>query len=196
MTPYRKFSDSFAEDAPQTLATLATLAGGTPSIPKEEPPPKPSFHSFPKKGGPQKQTPTPAKVAKVAKVTESAPAIYAKALAELESGCPNLVEPERCRAAVEDGRRFLAEWGEQAERLGWTAHDLFGLHEVPANPDARYRRLSRYDCTGLIWLLQGQLVVALTDSTAAIQSKTGAITTYRKRNNPALPDNTLGNFVG
>jgi hypothetical protein len=143
----------------------------------------------------RRNRPPPAKVAKLAKVTESTPAIYAEALAGLESGCPNLIESDRWRAAIEDGRRFLTEWGEQAERLGWTAHDLFGLHEVPANPAPNYRRLSRYDSTGLIWLLQGQPVVALTDTTAAIQSKTGAITTYRKRDKPAAPSDTRDNFV-
>ena len=39
-----------------------------------------------------------------------------------------------------------------------------------------FSRLSRYDETGLIWLLQGRPVVALTEATAAIQSSTGALT--------------------
>jgi hypothetical protein len=39
--------------------------------------------------------------------------------------------------------------------LGWTAHDLYGLHPVPQKPTPNYQRLSRYDETGLIWLLQG-----------------------------------------
>jgi len=37
-------------------------------------------------------------------------------------------------------------------------------------PAPSYRRLSRYDQTGLIWLLRGRLVVAMTDSTAAIKA--------------------------
>src|SRR5262249_44217882 len=37
-----------------------------------------------------------------------------------------------------------------------------------------YRRLSRYDETGLIWLLQGRPVVMLTAATAAIENPTGA----------------------
>jgi len=44
-----------------------------------------------------------------------------------------------------------------------------------------YRRLSRYDETGLCWLLQGRPVVALTEATAAIHNPTGAITIYRRR---------------
>jgi len=105
----------------------------------------------------------------------------------LERRCPDHVEPDRWQQAVEDGHRFLAQWGEQAEVLGWTARDLFGLAPVPAKPAANYRRLSRYDETGLIWLLRGRPVVALTtDTAAAVQKPAGAITVYRKYNKPAL----------
>jgi hypothetical protein len=62
---------------------------------------------------------------------------------------------------------------------------LFGLHTPPERPAANYRRLSRYDETGLIWLLRGRPVVALTATTAVIQGATG-ILTYRKLNKPAL----------
>jgi hypothetical protein len=104
----------------------------------------------------------------------------------LESGCPDLVPGACWQAAVEDGRRFLARWGEQAEAFGWTARDLFGLHTPPERPHPSYNRLSRYDETGLVWLLQGRPVVALTETTAAIQNPTGAITSYRRHNKPAL----------
>jgi hypothetical protein len=60
---------------------------------------------------------------------------------------------------------------------------LFGLIAVPEHVKPSFNRLSRYDATGLIWLLQGRPVVALTEATAAIQSSTGAIsaiTTYRR----------------
>jgi hypothetical protein len=107
----------------------------------------------------------------------------------LESRCPYLVLVDRWQLAVEDGRRFLARWGAQAEAFGWTARDLFGLHKPPEKPHSSYSRLSRYDETGLIWLLQGREIVALTEATAAIQNPTGAIsaiTTYRRHNKPAL----------
>ena len=104
----------------------------------------------------------------------------------LQRRCPEHVEPDRWQRAIEDGGRFLARWSEQAAALGWTARDLFGLHTPPVQPAPNYRRLSRYDQTGLIWLLGGRPVVALTDTTAAIKTATGAVTVYRRYNKPAL----------
>jgi hypothetical protein len=104
----------------------------------------------------------------------------------LEGRCPDHVDIDRWQRAVADGQRFLSQWGEQAQALGWTSRDLFGLHTPPDNPAQTYRRLSRYDCTGLVWLLQSRPVMALTDATAAIQNPTGNVTVYCKNNKPAL----------
>ncbi len=72
------------------------------------------------------------------------------ALEALEARCPDHVEAGRWHQAVDDGYRFLAQWGELAEALGWTVPDLLGLHEPPERPSPLYRRLSRLDTTGLI----------------------------------------------
>jgi hypothetical protein len=72
-------------------------------------------------------------------------------------------------------RRFLSRWGDQVEALA-----------PPSKRHPSYSRLSRYDETGLIWVLQGRPVVALTEAADAIQSSTGAITIYRRHNKPAL----------
>jgi hypothetical protein len=111
---------------------------------------------------------------------------YSRTMAALEADCPDLVPVDRWQLAVQDGRRFLARWGEQAEAFGWTARDLFGLPTSLAKPHPSYTRLSRYDETGLIWLLQGREVVALSEVTAAIHNPTGAITVYRRHNKPTL----------
>jgi hypothetical protein len=111
---------------------------------------------------------------------------YWPTLTVLEAVCPDLVQVDRWQQAVEDGRAFLETWGKQAESLGWTSRDLFGLQKSPDQPHPSYRRLSRYDETGLIWLLQGRPVVALTDGTAAIENPTGAITVYRRYDKPGL----------
>jgi hypothetical protein len=111
---------------------------------------------------------------------------FCRTFSELERRCPAYVDLDSWRQTVEDGRRFLSRWGEQAEALDWSCRDLFGLAPVPEKSSANYRRLGRYDETGLLWLLRGRPVVALTATTAAIQCPTGAIVTYRRHNKPAL----------
>jgi hypothetical protein len=100
--------------------------------------------------------------------------------------CPAHVPEERWHQAIEDGHRFINEWRNQALALGWTARDLFGLHKPPEQPHPSYRRLSRYDATGLIWLLEGRKVIALTADTATIRCPSGTVTTYRKSNKPGF----------
>src|SRR5262249_2158691 len=97
--------------------------------------------------------------------TRVAPPRFGRTLQALESRCPDYIPADHWQQAVEDGRRFLAQWGEQAEALGWTPSDLFGLAPAPNNARPSYRRLSRYDETGLIWLLRGRQVLALTEGT-------------------------------
>jgi hypothetical protein len=111
---------------------------------------------------------------------------FEKTLAALEGCCPAQVALADWQQAVHDGRRFVSQWGERAEAFGWTNRDLFGLAAVPEKPAVSYRRLSCYDMTGLIWLLRGRPVVALTEATAAIQGSSSTITVYRKDNKPAL----------
>ena len=69
--------------------------------------------------------------ARVEIVELPAAARYKKAFGILQVRCPALIDPGRWRACVEDGNRFLAKWGSQAEALGWTSADLFGLHTPP-----------------------------------------------------------------
>jgi hypothetical protein len=102
-----------------------------------------------------------------------------EALNHLERVCPALVAADDWKQAIDDGRRFLSEWGEKAAALGWTADDLFGLHAPPEKPPPNYRRLSRVDATGLIWLLHGRPVVSLT-ATAAVIDREGGPTFYRQ----------------
>src|SRR5262249_14223653 len=110
---------------------------------------------------------------------------YRRTFAHLQLRLPALVDIARWRQCVSDGRAFLHRWGEQAEALGWDSRDLFGLHTPPEQPHPSYSRLSRYDATGLIWLLQGRPFVAPTADTAAIENRTGSIAVFRKNNRPA-----------
>jgi hypothetical protein len=112
---------------------------------------------------------------------------YRRTFAHLLLKPPEHIPEDRWQQCVQDGRAFLAQWGEQAAQLGWTSADLFGLHKPPEQPHPSYSRLSRYDATGLVWLLQGRCVIALTESTATIKNATrGSVTIYRRYNKPAL----------
>lgn len=111
---------------------------------------------------------------------------FGRTCQELERRCPDLVEVDRWQLAVRDAHSFLSVWAGKADALGWTNAELLGLHPLPERASSSCRRLSRYDSTGLIWLLQGRPVVALTAETAAIQTASGGILTYRKNNKPAF----------
>jgi len=123
---------------------------------------------------------------------------FGRTYTALEARCPAHVDVARWQQCIEDGRSFLAKWGSQAEALGWTSADLFGLHTPPEKPRPSYRRLSRYDATGLGWLLDGREVVALTEASALIENPaTGTTTLFRKNNRPALGPlgDSLDDFV-
>jgi hypothetical protein len=64
-----------------------------------------------------------------------------------------------------------------AAALGWGPHDLFGCD--------RDRPFARIDYAGLLWLLSGDRLVALTARTATIETRTGARQTYRRKPNEA-----------
>jgi hypothetical protein len=74
---------------------------------------------------------------------------------------------------IRDADLFLATWGKQAADLGWTTLDLFGVH--PKAPAARF------SCIGLLLLLRGGRVVALTTATAVIEQASGARLTYTRQ---------------
>jgi hypothetical protein len=61
---------------------------------------------------------------------------------------------------------------------------VFGLAPVPEKPRGNYRRLSRYDLTGLVWLLRGQPIIALTYPSASIRERSGNVTVYRRYTSP------------
>jgi hypothetical protein len=115
----------------------------------------------------------------------------------LQSRCPDWVPVDRWQQCVEDGHRFLPQWGGHAEVFGWTTRDLFGLASVPENPHPSYLRLTRYDEIGLIWLLCGRPVLALTESIAEIGNPIGTVTVYRRRNKPDVgpPGGSLDDLI-
>jgi hypothetical protein len=118
----------------------------------------------------------PAKVANPAKVAPAAdvPAEWIVGVDRLETmPSPAVVHPDRWRKVVVDAYRFLDQWGGQAAALGWTTLDLFGVH--PTHP------IARVDHAGLILLLHGDELLAMTAQTARIGAQAGAVMTYQRR---------------
>jgi hypothetical protein len=74
---------------------------------------------------------------------------------------------------IVDAERFLDGWAQQAMALGWPDWELFGC--------CRHAPWGRIQGMGLILLLHGRELTALTASEAAIRTRTGARQTYRRR---------------
>ena len=80
--------------------------------------------------------------------------------------------PARWDQLIQDGLRFINQWGDQAAFLGWTDEDLFGVH--PSAP------AYRFDCMGLVLLIAGGRVSELEAKGAILLSPGGSRLTYRR----------------
>mgnify|MGYP006440319543 CR=1 FL=1 len=113
-----------------------------------------------------------------------APREWAEGLATLEvSAPPAQFTPAEWRQVIHDAGVFVDDWGRQAAALGWTAYDIFGCN--------RRAPRARLDALGLVALLRGGRVVALTADTATIRTPTGALQTYRRRADVEARDGLL-----
>lgn len=102
------------------------------------------------------------------------PRTWAEGFARLaEMLCPPSIPPRRWRRFVDDAGRFLDRgWGARAASLGWGATDLLGCD--------RHRPWQRIDVQGLLWVLDGAEVIALTETAATTRSADGARLTFRR----------------
>ena len=94
---------------------------------------------------------------------------------------PGDVPLRRWQRFVDDAGIFLDRWAAYAAALGWGPYDLFGCD--------RDRPFARLDRAGLLWLLNGDRLIALTENTATIETGTGARQTYRRK--PSDPRRVL-----
>jgi TubC N-terminal docking domain len=78
---------------------------------------------------------------------------------------------------IGDAESFLENWAPQGAALGWPGWSLFGCH--------RRAPWGRIQGMGLVLLLRGDEIAALTATEAAIRTWTGARQTYRRK--PADP---------
>jgi hypothetical protein len=77
------------------------------------------------------------------------------------------------RDLIRDAERFLPLWGRQAADLAWGTFDLFGVHRLA--PAARFSSM------GLLLLVRGGRVAAITAESAVIERQSGARLTYTRR---------------
>jgi hypothetical protein len=80
---------------------------------------------------------------------------------------PDWMMSDRWEMLLHDAERFLDRWSPTAHAMGWTTLDLFGTH--PTRPAVRF------DVMGLLLLLQGGEVIALTAEGASIRRPSGAV---------------------
>jgi hypothetical protein len=106
------------------------------------------------------------------KASAASSTAFASTLTALQARRPEGVGEARWHEALKDGRRFLGMWGSQAGNLGWTVTDLFGLHPIAL--------LARYDVMGLVWLLHGRPMVALTTTEATIRAPSSATLSFQR----------------
>jgi hypothetical protein len=95
---------------------------------------------------------------------------------------PADVPPRRWLAFINDCGRFLeGGFAAKAAALGWGPFDVFGCD--------RDRPFARIDQAGLLWLLNGDSVIALSENTATVETRNGARQTWRRK--PNEPGRTL-----
>ena len=109
----------------------------------------------------------------IAEADTKPPGSWIAGLRALEYGMPlEGFGPARWDQLIQDGLRFINQWGDQAAFLGWTDEDLFGVH--PSAP------AYRFDCMGLVLLIAGGRVSEFEAKGAILLSPGGSRLTYRR----------------
>jgi hypothetical protein len=103
------------------------------------------------------------------------PRQWAEGFARLDpAGPPRGMPPKRWQRFLDDIGLFLdSPFCGIAVALGWEPHDLFGCD--------RDRPFACIDQAGLLWLLNGDKLVALSENTATIETSNSVRHTYRLR---------------
>jgi hypothetical protein len=105
----------------------------------------------------------------------SIPRAWAEGFARLDPDRPpGDVPRRRWQRFIDDVGLFLdSPFCSVAIKLGWGSYDLFGCD--------RDRPFGRINHAGLLWLLDGHRLVALSENTATIEMRTGARQSYRRK---------------
>lgn len=195
MRAYRKFSDTLRNDF---YAPAPPKAPNPPNVSDPVYPKGPTLGDLGGLGGAAGETENPHAV------YVCTPAMWAKteaeraAIVEHDGGIPRewaegfaWLDPDRppSDVPVKRWQRFVDDVGvfldspfcAVAASLGWGPYDLFGCD--------RERPFARIDQAGLLWLLDGNRLVALSENTATIETRTGARQTWPRK--PSEPGRVL-----
>jgi hypothetical protein len=89
--------------------------------------------------------------------------------------------PDRWQRIIDAAGHFLDSWAGDAARLGWTTYDAFGCHDTaPA---------ARFDCKGLVMLLDRYRIVSIDERGADLATESGARQRFYRR--PMPPGTTM-----
>jgi hypothetical protein len=111
------------------------------------------------------------------------PHAWVEGIARLDPNRPPADVPaRRWRTFIHDCRRFFdSGFAAQAAKLGWGPLDLFGCD--------RDRPFARIDQGGLLWVLNGYRLIAASENTGTIETRTGVRQTWRRK--PGEPGRVL-----
>ncbi len=110
-------------------------------------------------------------------VPDGVPVDWVQGVADLLAMPPHPDWPEPAWKALQnDALTLLKDWAVQAHRLGWDTMDLFGV-----DAGAPYARL---DGIGLVPLLGGRPIIALTEDAVGIRTATGGALTFHRHKSP------------
>jgi hypothetical protein len=94
--------------------------------------------------------------------------------------CPDAYYPAEWQQLRDDAGYFLERWAGQCSSLGWSLVDVFGV--ALTAPQARH------DAKGLVPLLDGKKIVAVTAELAVIETATGnRLRYFRRKHKPSCP---------
>jgi len=102
------------------------------------------------------------------------PAEWCEGVGRLAAMAPSRSYPTHAwQQLIVDADHFLDCWGRQAVALGWADWELFGC--------CRHAPWGRIQGMGLVLLLRGDEIAALTATEVVIRTRTGARQTYRRK---------------
>ena len=159
-------STRFESDIGCEISEISEKRSGTDSCEKSE-----------KRSAPDIALCPPGGHAVLLQVPEGVPPDWVQGVADLLAMTPHPDWPPAAWEVLrEDALTFLKEWAAQAHALEWDTLSLFSVHaEAPH---------ARLDGMGLVPLLGGRPVIALTEDTVGIRAASGGTLTFRKHKSP------------